>query len=151
MKERIEEKKKITSLLTPNVSCVPRHAHRRSFRRHNCVCMCVIVYFCPFFRRSSSRHGYHVNFGGTFVYMYVYDFEIESLLLMRVIGVGRPLLRNFGRTFACVCARRNACTCVCVCACVRSSLFCNRSSSQFRYPVNFARARGCVRVHMRAC
>ena len=59
------------------------------------MCMCVIVYFSPFCCRSSSRHGYHVNFGGTFVYMYVYDCEIVSLLLLRVIGIGRPLFHNF--------------------------------------------------------
>ena len=50
----------------------PRHEHRRSFRQHICVCMCVIVYLCPFHCRSLSRHRYHVNFGGTFVYIWVW-------------------------------------------------------------------------------
>ena len=84
------------------------------------------------------------------MYMYVYDCKIVSLLLLRVIGIGRPLFRNFGCTFACVCACLSACVrarvCVFVCARVRSSVFCNRSSSEFRYLIDFVRARGCLRA-----
>ena len=46
--------------------------------------------------------------------MYVYDCVIVFFLLMLVIGIGRPLFRNFGRTFVClrVCALVRAHVCV---------------------------------------
>ena len=37
------------------------------------VFVCVLVYLRLFPFRLSSWHGYHVNFGGTSVYAYVYD------------------------------------------------------------------------------
>merc|ERR1711989_55502 len=34
------------------------------------VCDCVFVSLCPFRYGLSSRHGYRINFGATFVYVY---------------------------------------------------------------------------------
>ena len=68
------------------------------------MCVCVVVYLCPFRCLSSSRHGYLGDFGGTFVYVYLYDCVIVSFLALLVIGIGLPLFRNFGRTFVCMCA-----------------------------------------------
>ena len=75
--------------------------------------------------------------------MYVYDCVIiMSFLLLRVISNGRPLVRNYGRMFVCVCALE----CVCVYGRVRSCVFCKRSSFGFRYLIDFIRAHGCKRV-----
>ena len=112
----------------------PLYAHRCSFWRRICMCVCVIVYLCPF-RCRSSRHGYHVNFGGTFVYVHVYKCVILSFLL----------LRGIGRRYVCVCMHAHEF--MCVCACVRRCVFCYRSSSGFRC-IDFIRTRGCTCVCM---
>ena len=105
---------------------VPRHAHHWSLRRR----ICVIVYLCPFCCHSSSRHSYHVDFGWTFVYVYVLNCVIVSFLLLRVIGIGRSFWPH-----VCLCMRARECvrTCARVCVCVRRCVFCNRLSSGFRY------------------
>ena len=74
------------------------------------LCMSAPVSLCPFCHPSSSRHGYLIYFGGNFVY--VYDCVIVSLLLLLVIGFGRPLSRNFGCTHVCVSAGARVCMCV---------------------------------------
>ena len=74
------------------------------------LCISVPVSLCPFCHPSSSRHGYLIYFGGNSVY--VYDCVIVSLLLLLVIGFGRPLSRNFGCTHVCVSAGARVCMCV---------------------------------------
>ena len=98
------------------------------------VCDSVFVSY------STSRHGYHVDFGWTFVNVYVFNCVIVSFLLLRVIGIGRSL---FGRTFVCVCARVSACVGVCF-AIARH----RDSAIFFRYLLDFIHARGCVRVRV---
>ena len=63
------------------------------------LCNVYFVYLCPSRCRSSSRHGYPGNFGGTFVY--VYDCAGERLSIILAAHL-------------CVCAR------VCVRECVRA-------------------------------
>ena len=111
-----------------------------------CVCRCVVAYLSSFRCRSTSRYGYQVNFGCTFVY--VYDCAIMSFLQFLVIGIGRPLFRNFGRTSVSVCV--SASIHAQACKCMRRSVFCNRSSSGFRYLIDIIRACGCARARVRA-
>ena len=110
-----------------------------------CVWLCICVLFhC----RSSSWHGYLGNFGGTFVYVYLYDCVIVSFLLFLVIGITRPLFRNFSRSFVHVYARVHVFVCSCARRHVGMCVFCNRSSSRFRNRIDITRAR--VRVHASA-
>ena len=113
-----------------------------------CVCRCVVAYLNSFRCCSTSRYGYQVNFGCNFVY--VYDSAIMSFLLFLVIGNGRPLFRNFGHTFVCMRERVGASMHAQACVCMRRSVFCNRSSSGFRYLIDIIRACGCVRARVRA-
>ena len=73
------------------------------------------------------------------MYVYMHDCVIVSFLLLLGIGIGLPLISNFGRTFLCVYARACIaflCVCVCVCVCVNvcvhrhvgMCVFCNRLS-----------------------
>ena len=128
-----------TSLVTPNVRCVPRHAHHRSFWRR--ICVCALVYLClcmrvcvllfplaaPLFHKfrrqlcvclcvcvlfAVTRHLGTARHS-LCVCVYLYDSVIVSFSLLLVIGVSLPLFCNFIRTCGCVLVRVHAGARVC--------------------------------------
>ena len=123
----------------------PRHAHRHSFRQRICVCVCVIVYLCPYRCLPLSRHGFHVISAALLCKCMCMTVKLCPFCCCAHQAATFPQFRPHVCVCMVVCARMS----VCVCVCVRSSVFCNRSSSEFRYLVDFVRARGCV--HMRVC
>ena len=114
----------------------------------------VIVYLCPFRCRSSSRHGYLGNFGGTFVYVYLYDcvivsfFCLSSALGCRFSVISAARLCEYARVR--VCASVYVYVCVRACRRVGKCVFCNRLSSGFRCLIDCICARECARVQVHA-